>query len=417
MAVENSLSLGMVLQERYRLVSLLGQGGVGAVYLAEDTQLFDRQVAVKELIEQFAGPEERDAAVERFRQEARMLVTLSHPNLPDVRSYFTESGRHYLVMEYIEGSTLLNLLERANGMLQPSMVMEWGRQICDVLVYLHGRTPPVVFRDLKPSNIMLDRYGRIKLIDFGTARHFDLSKHTDTLKMGSIGYAPPEQYQGQGQTSPQTDIYALGATLHHLLTNQDPSARPFVFTPPSLVRADIPESVSRVIMRTLNLDPAQRFASAAELRRALEPPAVDVSATTMLPTVQPGPGPNPWAMGLLGALGAALLEGAALTPELSHLGQGVASGNWAVDYGVLAGAALGAALGGALAPGYIRHRVRATLAAFVGAALCTAVLGLAEMVGVGHGDPKQFSLRLLAALALPAAAAGAAVARAVGLGA
>src|SRR5260370_42354584 len=120
-------------------------------------------------------------------------------------------------------------------MLEPAMVMDWGREICDGLTYLHSHNPPVVFRDLKPPSIMLDRHERIKLIDFGTARHFDLSKNTDTFKMGSIGYAAPEQYQGQGQTSPQTDIYALGATLHHMLTNEDPSARPSVFTPPSMI--------------------------------------------------------------------------------------------------------------------------------------------------------------------------------------
>ncbi|MDB5075052.1 MAG: tetratricopeptide repeat protein, partial [Chloroflexi bacterium] len=147
MAVGDSLGLGNVLAGRYRLVSLLGQGGAGAVYLAEDTQLFDRPVAVKELIEQFSGDGEREAAVARFTQEARMLVTLSHPNLPDVRSYFAEDGRHYLVMEYVEGTTLLDQLRRANGVLLPATVMEWGRQVCDVLTYLHSRTPPVVFRD------------------------------------------------------------------------------------------------------------------------------------------------------------------------------------------------------------------------------------------------------------------------------
>lgn len=410
MAVSGSPDLGRVLEGRYRLRSLLGQGGTGAVYLADDTQLFDRPVAVKELIEHFTGPEERAAAIERFTQEARMLVTLSHPNLPDVRSYFTEDDRHYLVMEYVEGSTLARLLEQAGGTLDPARVLDWGRQICDVLAYLHGRTPPVIFRDLKPTNIMLDRHGRIKLIDFGTARHFDQSKQTDTLKMGSIGYAPPEQYQGYGQTSPQTDIYALGATLHHLLTNQDPSAHPFIFTPPSMVRPEIAEPVSRAIMRALNLDPAQRFSSVGDLRHALEQPVTFEAPTTALRVVTRS-APNPWLVGLLGLIGAALLEGVALLPELSHLGQGTASADWVVDYGVLAGAAVGAALGGALAPGYVRNRMVATLLALAGSAVCVAVIGLAVIIGQGHGDPKQFSLRLLAAAALPAAVLGAAFVR------
>jgi tRNA A-37 threonylcarbamoyl transferase component Bud32 len=413
-AVGDSLGLGNVLAGRYRLVSLLGQGGAGAVYLAEDTQLFDRPVAVKELIEQFSGDGEREAAVARFTQEARMLVTLSHPNLPDVRSYFAEDGRHYLVMEYVEGTTLLDQLRRANGVLLPATVMEWGRQVCDVLTYLHSRTPPVVFRDLKPSNIMVDRYNRIKLIDFGTARHFDMSKHTDTLKMGSIGYAAPEQYQGQGQTSPQTDIYALGATLHHMLTNEDPSARPFVFTPPSMIRPEVPESLSRAVMRALNLDPAQRFPTALEMRHALEPDVAE-NTTAYLP-VAASFGPNPWLVGLLGIVGAALLEGVALLPELSRYGKGLASGDWAVDYGVLVGAAIGAGLGGALAPGWQPHRIRGSVAALFGAAALSACTGLAVIVGIGHGDPRHFSLRLLAALALPAAAAGAALMRGFGVG-
>jgi hypothetical protein len=294
------------------------------------------------------------------------------------------------------------------------MVAEWGRQVCDVLEYLHQRTPPVVFRDLKPSNIMLDRHGRVKLIDFGTARHFDVSKHTDTLKMGSIGYAPPEQYQGQGQTSPQTDIYALGVTLHQLLTNVDPSARPFVFTPPSLLRPEIPEPLSRAVMRALHLDPAQRFASAMEMRRALEPAPID-NPTALLPSPV-HTAPNPWLMGALGVLGAALLEVAALTPELSHYGQGVASRDWAVDYGILVGSALGAALGGSLAPGVIGHRARATVAAGIGALCFNAVVGLVIIVGIGHADPKHISLRLLAALALPAASAGAALTRGLRVG-
>ena len=414
-AVDSALGMGKMLDGRYRLVSLLGQGGNGAVYLAHDTQLFDRQVAVKELIEQFDNMTERTAAVARFQEEARMLVTLSHPNLPDVRSYFTESGRYYLVMEYIEGSTLLDLLARSGGTLLPEAVADWGRQICEVLAYLHDQHPPVIFRDLKPSNIMLDNHGRIKLIDFGTARHFDQSKHTDTLKMGSIGYAPPEQYQGQGQTSPQTDIYALGVTLHQLLTNVDPSARPFVFTPPSLLRADIPESLSRAIMRAVNLDPSQRYGSAQEMRRALEQPLVEIATTAMLP-VPVLSGPNPWLVALFGLIGAGLLELAALAPELPSYGQGTASANWAVDYSVLVGAAVGAALGGILAPGICGIGCAPRSRRWLGRHCAPLAQVWQLIVGVGHEDPRSISLRLLAALALPAAAAGAALLRGLGVG-
>ena len=409
MQTQSATTLGAVLEGRYRVTRLLGQGGAGAVYLAEDTQLFDRPVAIKELIEQFNSPEERAGAVARFVHEARMLVSLSHPNLPDVRSYFTEHGRHYLVMEYIEGDTLLEVLERSGGALPPALVLEWGRQICGVLSYLHGRTPPVIFRDLKPSNIMLDRANKIQLIDFGTARLFDTTKHTDTLKMGSIGYAPPEQYQGQGQTSPQTDIYALGATLHQLLTNQDPSARPFVFAPPSLLRPEVHESASRAIMRALNLDPAQRFATADDFARALTPATGDEHTALLRVTRR---AQHPLLAACFALLGAALLEVAALAPELSHLGQGTASADWAVDYLVLIAPALGAALGGALAPGYQPRPLQATVLAFFGAILLSGVAGLAVIYGVGHHDAHQISLKLLAAVALPAAVVGSTLLRA-----
>ena len=407
-------AVGKILSGRYRLLSLLGQGGTGSVYLATDTQLFDRRVAVKELIEQFSDAAERQRAVERFAQEAQMLVQLAHPNLPAVLSYFSEDGRQYLVMEYIEGNTLLDLLRGVNGQLPPAQVLEWGRQICNVLSYLHSRTPPVVFRDIKPANIMLDTHDQIKLIDFGTARLFDFSKNTDTLKMGSIGYAPPEQYQGQGQTSPQTDIYALGATLHQLLTNQDPSAKPFVFTPPSLLRPEVPEGASRAIMHALNLDPAQRFGSALEMRRALEQGGAEAPATVVMARPR-HTDPNPWLLAMFTLLGAGVLEAAVLAPELPNYGAGIASANWMIDYGVLVAPAVGAALGSALASGGIQHPVRAALLTFVGACILSVGAGLA-VIAVGHGDPAHISMRLLAALAFLAAVSGAAIVRSLGAG-
>jgi hypothetical protein len=182
-----------------------------------------------------------------------------------------------------------------------------------------------------------------------------------------------------------------------------------VFTPPSLLRAEIPERLSRAVMRAVNLDPAQRFQSAHEFRHALEPGSATTTTTLLKVTAEPEP--NPWAVAGLGVLGAALLEAVALAPELPNLGKGTASADWAVDFGLLAGAALGAAIGGALAPGWQRRPLAATLAALVGAAVFCAAVGFAVIAGVGHGDPRHFSLRLLAGLALPAAAAGAALVR------
>ncbi len=262
---------GMLLQSRYRIVRAVGGGGMGQVYLAHDTRLADKPCAVKEMRpDPHATEEERAQAAAQFSREAGILAHLDHPNLPNVYDYFEEGGCFYLVMDYIEGETLADRLARSPKGLPPETVVEWAMQLCDVLDYLHSRTPPVIFRDLKPSNVMITPEGEILLIDFGIARLFDPSKRTDTLKMGTAGYAPPEQYAGQGQTTPQSDIYSLGVTLHELLTGDDPTAHPFVFVPPHELNPRVPLSLSNVIMRALNLDPAERFPSARAMKAALQ---------------------------------------------------------------------------------------------------------------------------------------------------
>lgn len=260
-----------ILQDRYRIAEQLGGGGMGDVYLAYDMRLADKRCAIKQLTSNpDLSPEERAEDAELFRREAATLAHLNHPNLPDVSDYFEREDSFYLVMEYVEGETLSHRLDDAPEGLPIEEILDWAFQLCDVLDYLHSQDPPVIFRDLKPANIMITKDERIKLIDFGIVRLFDPTKGTDTLKMGTAGYAPPEQYAGQGQTTPRSDIYAFGVTLHELLTGDDPTAHPFVFTPPGRLRKGVSASLSNVIMRAVDVDPDQRFPSAKTMKAALE---------------------------------------------------------------------------------------------------------------------------------------------------
>jgi serine/threonine protein kinase len=270
LSVQALLSVGTILHERYRVVRVLGKGGMGAVYLVEDTKLYGKLWAVKELLERFVDANDRAESIAQFQQEAKLLVGLRHPNLPQIVDAFEQDGRHYLVMEYVEGQTLEEMLEQSpEGVFTEEQVLEWAGQICDVLNYLHMHDPPVIFRDLKPANIMITPEGRVKLIDFGVARLFDPSKGTDTLKMGTVGYAPPEQYAGQGQTTPRSDVYALGATLYELLTGDNPEAHPFVFTPVRAVNRRVSTQTSLTVDKAVQLDPNDRFPSALAMKTAL----------------------------------------------------------------------------------------------------------------------------------------------------
>ncbi|HEY73022.1 MAG TPA: protein kinase [Thermoflexia bacterium] len=264
------LTKGAVVQDRYRVVRVLGKGGMGAVYLVEDLRLYGKHWALKELLERFIDSKDRAEAIELFRREVQMLVSLRHPNLPEVVNTFEVKGRHYLVMEYIEGQTLKELVEAApGGHLPEDQLLDWATQICDVLDYLHSHDPPVIFRDLKPANVMITPEKKVKLIDFGVARLFDPNKGTDTLRMGTVGYAPPEQYSGQGQTTPRSDVYALGATLYDLLTNDSPEAHPFVFTPIRQLNNQISASTARAVEKAVQLDPGDRFPSIGAMKTAL----------------------------------------------------------------------------------------------------------------------------------------------------
>jgi tRNA A-37 threonylcarbamoyl transferase component Bud32 len=259
------------LQDRYRIVRMLGGGGMGQVYLAHDTRLADKPCAVKELIpDPHLSAEERAQSAAQFQREAAVLAHLNHSHLPNVSDYFEENGRFYLVMDYIEGETLEARLIASPGGLAQEDVVEWASQLCDVLGYLHSQDPPVIFRDMKPANVMITPEGQVKLIDFGVVRLFDPSKGTDTLKMGTAGYAPPEQYAGRGQTTPRSDVYALGATLYELLTGDDPTEHPFVFTPPRQLRPGVSQVLSDAVMRAVSMAPEGRFPSVEAMKAVLQ---------------------------------------------------------------------------------------------------------------------------------------------------
>ena len=269
--VTGALASGTLLYRRYRVVQLVGRGGFGAVYKAYDEHFtVQRSVAVKEMSDAQLNPTEKAQAIKEFRQEAELLVPLQHINLPDIKDFFEENGKAYLVMEFIEGETLEKQQDDANGPLPENLVMGYALQLCDVLNYLHTQPQPIIFRDLKPSNIMVTKQGRIKLIDFGIARVFKATATKDTSSLGSRGYAPLEQY-GRGQTDVRSDIYALGATLYDLLTKTTPTdavtrkVNPSLFETPRQLNPQISIATERIVLKAMAEEPKDRYQSAQDM--------------------------------------------------------------------------------------------------------------------------------------------------------
>lgn len=260
----------VLLKQRYALLHLVGKGGMGTVYEAVDL-LYSQRVAVKEMNNMGLHQRQLIEATEAFRHEAHLMSRLHHPNLPTMYDYFTEAGRYYLVMDYIEGQTLEDLLSRMpTGKLPVKSVLAIGMQLCAVLNYLHTRRRSIVFRDLKPANIMMTPQGKLFLIDFGIARQFKLGQTQDTLICGTPGYAAPEQYGGKTQTTSLTDIYSLGATLYRLLTGEDPPLSPLLFTPLNSQSQALPTELAQLIHHMMDFDEYSRPASVAVVGRALQ---------------------------------------------------------------------------------------------------------------------------------------------------
>ncbi len=278
-----SLPEETLLAGRYQLLSRIGQGGMGAVYKAADTRFNNRPVAIKEMSSTGLPPARLQEAEAAFEREAHLLADLLHPNLPRIYEHFAENDRSYLVMDFIEGQTLEEYLEQiGGGPLLVDQVIKWAEQLCDVLNYLHTHQPPIVFRDLKPANVMISESGHIFLIDFGIARIFKPGKQHDTVALGSPGYAAPEQY-GKAQSTPRSDIYSLGALLHHLLTGRDPSEQPFFFQPASQLNPVVDPALNALLQQMLSMDSEKRPASAEEVLDALRGATTGQSRSTSRP--------------------------------------------------------------------------------------------------------------------------------------
>ena len=252
---------------RYRVVKPLGGGGMKLVYLAEDLRLAARRCALAEVVDNFTNPDAQRQAVEAFQREADMLARLNNEHIPRVFDRFSEQNRHYLVMEYIDGATLEEEMKQAGGRLADPRVVEIALQILDTLAYLHGLEPPVIYRDLKPSNVMMMANGQAKLIDFGIARHFQPQQNATMI--GTQGYAPPEQYRGKVEL--RSDLYALGATMHHALSGRDPANEaPFSFPPLATLCPGAEPALTALVDDALAYDVEHRVQSAAEFKRRLE---------------------------------------------------------------------------------------------------------------------------------------------------
>lgn len=273
-----NLEEGKVLANRYKVEKVLGQGGMGAVYLARDGSLGDKAVAIKEMRVTAADDKGQQAALKQFRQEAQFLANLEHPNLVQVSDFFSDDGRHYLVMAFVKGQNLGEMLLARKGAFPVAKVLEWGRQLSGVLHYLHTQDPPILFRDLKPSNIMLDSAGNVRLIDFGIARSFNPEGVTATFLqgMGSAGYSPLEQYQGAGGTDPRSDIYALGATLFHLVTNRVPPSPVELVSEnkpmpsPKRWNPTLPNNVDQILLKMLAVRKDDRYQTMEQVRALLD---------------------------------------------------------------------------------------------------------------------------------------------------
>src|SRR5574340_378408 len=309
------LPLGTILYGKFKIVQVLGEGGMGTVYKVEQVGKPGYFRAVKELLVNPTMPaDERQSAIERFDKEIDLLFNLKHPLIPSLILSFQERGNYYFVMEFVPGRNLEKMLEDAKTPLDEDQVINWMMKVCEALTYIHTRTPPIILRDLKPGNIMITPDGNVQLIDFGIARKFDPNKRTNTENLGTISYASPEHLgsitaPGQKrsaanpgklvQTDSRSDIYSLGATMYHLLTNHEPDP---IQTPPSgSILAKNPRlytvkignrvvcPIEQVIIKAMQQDPAKRFQNADAMRVALQHclPNNAAPATVQIPAISP----------------------------------------------------------------------------------------------------------------------------------
>ncbi len=268
---QSQLTSGTTLVNRYQIQDVVGIGGMGSVYRARDLHFPNvlKIVAVKEMINSNPDPVVRKTIVQNFEREANILVTLNHSSIPKVFDFFTYDERSYVVLEFVNGLDLEALLKRSPEPIREEQVIMWAIEICDVLEYLHSHKPePIIFRDVKPSNIMINQQNHVVVVDFGIAKVFKMGQKGTMI--GTEGYSPPEQYRGEA--TPQTDVYALGATMHHLLTHRDPRLEaPFSFAdrPIRSINPAISPELELIVTTALQYKPEERFPTATAMRESL----------------------------------------------------------------------------------------------------------------------------------------------------
>lgn len=313
-----------ILAGRYLILEKIAQGGMGAVYKAQDKRLQGKTVALKEMSESaITHPEERESVIACFRREAELLARLSHPHLVRVTDYFQETDRHYMVMEFIQGQTLHKLLSGRQEPFPEEQVLRWADQLCEVLSYLHGQDPPIIYRDMKPANVMItEATDEVKLIDFGIARFYKPGKRQDTIQFGTDGYAPPEQY-GKAQTDARTDVYALGATLYQLLTLRDPMTTLFQFPPARSLNPRLSAAVESALKKAVTANREERYQTIGEFKAALQKSRAKAGASKAAPAAPPSPKAPPARVGTAASL--------LITPAQVDFGR-VTAGGAAVAY-------------------------------------------------------------------------------------
>ena len=260
------LETGSLVDGKYKILNKIGQGGMSIVYLAMNERA-NKQWAIKEMRRD--GVKNFEVVKQGLLAETDLLKKLHHPNLPSIIDVIDSDGTFLIVMDYIEGRHLESVIKEYGAQNQED-VIKWAKQLCEVLSYLHSRKPPIIYRDMKPSNIMLKPDGKVMLIDFGIAREFKDTGVADTTCLGTQGYAAPEQYGGQGQTDARTDIYCLGATLYHLLTGHNPSEPPYEMYPIRYWNPELSSGLEEIILKCTQKNPDDRYQSCAELLYALE---------------------------------------------------------------------------------------------------------------------------------------------------
>lgn len=259
--------IGEIIDGKYEILHEIGRGGMSIVYLAMDKRL-NKQWAIKEFRKD-KGDASRELALNALLDEANLMKKLDHPMLPRIVDIIDSKATIYIVMDYIEGESLNRVVD-ATGAQPQEAVIEWAKQLCAVLDYLHTLNPPVIYRDMKPANIMLKPDGTVRLIDFGIAREYKEGKDGDTEAIGTRGYAAPEQFGGKGQTDARTDIYSLGVTLYHLVTGKNPAEPPYEIYPIRHWNPTLSSGLEWLIQKCTQLNPADRYQSCAEITYVLE---------------------------------------------------------------------------------------------------------------------------------------------------